>query len=124
MKDEKREPLTAADLGQIRWASGTNILIGIWLFIAPQLLGPPQRSIRWDDIIVGVVLIVLAGLRFIQPVGRFWMSWINACIGLWLIAAPFVFHCEDIIEQVNDLTAGFVVFVAGTISGSVRSFHR
>ena len=41
-----------------------------------------------------------------------------------MIAAPFVLHCEHVTAQVNDITVGIAVFVAGAISGSVRSFNR
>jgi hypothetical protein len=118
------KPLSADDLSQIRWASGTNILLGIWLFIASLLLVYPQPSIRWNDMIAGVVLSVLATLRYLRPVGRFRLSVINAGIGVWLIAAPFVLHCQHMMRQLNDMTVGIVVFVAGVVSASVRSFGR
>lgn len=119
-----REPLSAGDLWQIHWASGTNILFGAWLFVAPWVLGYAQDVIRWNDTITGAVLVVLATLRFIHPVGRFWIGWINACIGLWMIAAPFVLDCEHTTAFVNDITVGIAVFVAGAVSASVRSFKR
>ncbi len=85
----RRKPLSSADLLQIHWASGANILFGAWLFLAPWLLDYAQDVIRWNDTITGAVLIVLATLRYIHPLHRFWISWTNALIGLWMIAAPF-----------------------------------
>jgi SPW repeat len=67
---------------------------------------------------------ILATLRFIRPLGRFSISWINALIGLWVIAAPFVLNCEHITAQLNNMTTAIAVFVAGAVSGSVRSFNR
>jgi hypothetical protein len=124
MKENERQPLSATDLWQIHWASGANILFGAWLFVAPWLLAYAQDIIRWNDTITGVVLVVLATLRFIHPIGRFWISWFNACIGLWMIAAPFVLHCQHPTAQVNDITLGMAIFVVGAVSGSVRAFHR
>ena len=123
-KEPRHEPYTAADLSEIRWASGANILFGAWLFIAPWALNYAQDAIRWSDRIAGAALVILATLRYIQPLGRFWIGWINALIGLWMITAPFVLNCEQITAQVNDMTIGIAVFVAGAISGSVRSFNR
>jgi len=120
----RREPYSAADLSEIRWASGANVLFGAWLFIAPWLLSYIQNVIRWNDRIAGAALMILATLRFIRPLGRFWIGWINALIGLWMIAAPFVLNCQQISAQVNELTTGIAVFLAGAISGSVRSFNR
>ena len=120
----RREPYSAADLSEIRWASGANILFGAWLFIAPWVLNYAQDVISWNEAIAGATLMILATLRYIRPLGRFWIGWINALIGLWMIAAPFVLNCQHITAQVNEMTIGTVVFVAGTISGSVRSFNR
>jgi SPW repeat-containing protein len=120
----RREPYSAAELSEIRWASGTNILFGAWLFVAPWVLNYAQEAISWNETIVGAALMILATLRFIRPLGRFWIGWINAVIGLWIIAAPFVLHYQHTTAQVNNLTTGVAVFVAGVISGSVRSFNR
>ena len=120
----RREPYSAADLSEIRWASGANILFGAWLFIAPWVLNYAQDVISWNETIGGATLMILATLRYIRPLGRFWIGWINALIGLWMIAAPFVLNCQHISAQVNNLTTGIAVFVAGVISGSVRSFNR
>ena len=123
-KEPRHEPYSAADLSEIRWASGANILFGAWLLIAPWLLNYMQNVIRWNDRIAGAALMILATMRFIRPLGRFWIGWINALIGLWMIAAPFVLDCQQISAQVNELTTGIAVFLAGAISGSVWSFNR
>ena len=112
------------DLSQIHIASGINILAGIWLVAAPFVLCPAQPVIRWNDAIAGLVLIVLASLRYVHPLHRFWMSWLNAFVGLWLTASPFLVQCNHIASKVNDTTLGFVVFVAGAVSASVRSGGR
>ncbi len=38
MDNKNQKPLSAADLWQIHWASGANILLGAWLLVAPWLL--------------------------------------------------------------------------------------
>jgi len=88
------------------------------------VLNYAQDMISWSETIAGATLMILATLRYIRPLGRFWIGWINALIGLWMIAAPFVLNCQHISAQVNNLTTGIAVFVAGVISGSVRSFNR
>jgi hypothetical protein len=119
-----KRPYTAADLRQIHIASGTNAVAGLWLVIAPRFLCSGQPLIQWNDAIAGTSLIVLASLRYVHPLHRFWISWFNAFIGLWLTASPFILGCQHISAQVNDTTLGFVVFVAGAVSGSVRSWGR
>jgi hypothetical protein len=112
------------DLSQIHIASGINILAGLWLVAAPLVLCPGQPAIRWNDSIAGLFLIMLGSLRYVHPLHRFWMSWINAFVGLWLTASPFLLQCNHIASKVNDTTLGFVVFVAGAVSASVRSGGR
>lgn len=123
--EESREgAYSAADLRQIHIASGVNIVAGVWLGTAPLLFHYPQAIIRLNDTFAGLLLIVLAALRYTHPLHRFWVSWVNAFIGLWLTASPFLLGCQHITAQVNDTTLGFVVFVAGAISASVRSGDR
>ena len=124
VKESKPCPYSREDLSQIHIASGINILAGIWLTAAPFLLCPGQLAIRWNDTIAGLFLIALGSLRYVHPLHRFWMSWLNAFVGLWLTASPVVLQCAHIASKVNDTTLGFVVFVAGAVSASVRSGDR
>ena len=123
-KEPGTEPYSEEDLRQIHVASGINILAGIWLITAAFVLCHGQPVIRWNDTIAGLFLIVLASLRYTHPLHRFWMSWLNAFVGLWLTASPFILHCHHVALNVNDTTLGFVVFVAGAVSASVRSWDR
>jgi SPW repeat len=63
--------------------SGVSIVAGIWLATAPVLFHYAQAIIRWNDTVAGLLLIVLAALRYTHPLHRFWMSWVTAFIGLW-----------------------------------------
>lgn len=117
-------PYSEEGLLQIHIASGINVLAGIWLIAAAFVLCPDQPLIRWNDTLAGLLLIALALLRYLHPLHRFWMSWVNAFVGLWLTASPFILGCHHIASTVNDTTLGFVVFVAGAVSASVRSGYR
>ena len=123
-KGSSSSPYSKEDLRQIHVASGINLVAGGWLIAAAFILCHGQPAIRWNDTIAGLTLLVLASLRELHPLHRFWMSWINAFIGLWLTASPVILQCHHIASQVNDTTLGFVVFVAGAVSASVRSGGR
>ena len=124
LKEPRPDPYSKEDLLQIHVASGVNIIAGVWLISAAFVLCPTQPVIRWNDTVAGLILLVLASLRYVHPLHRFWMSWLNALVGLWLTASPFILQCHHIASQVNDTTLGFVVFVAGAVSASVRSGGR
>lgn len=99
--------------GQVRTASGINIVLGIWLIIAPFLLAVSQTAM-WNDIIVGVLVLLLAGTRVSKPtVGTKSASWTNAAIGLWLILSPFILGYGNSAAMWNDVIVGVLVLVCG-----------
>lgn len=59
---------------QTVWASWVNIIAGIWLIIAPFVLGFTLMSQRVNDVIVGVIVAALAiwssGATMTSPAGR------------------------------------------------------
>ena len=72
-----------------RWQDWINVLLGVWLFVAPffglvALTGMPA----WNGYIFGVIIAVLSIWALVQP--RAWEEWINLLIGIWLIISPFV----------------------------------
>ena len=72
-------------------ASGGNVLVGVWLILAPFALGYSglERAV-WNDMVVGVAIIVLAIARIASPVRQVRLSWTNTVLGAWLIVAPFL----------------------------------
>ena len=73
-------------------ASGLNIIPGIWLIIAPFILGYTRLEVAmWNDIILGIIVAAFALLRTFGT-GQASGSWINLAAGIWLIIAPFVLN--------------------------------
>lgn len=53
---------------QVQTASTINALLGIWLIIAPFVLAYSHTaSALWNDIIVGAVVLIVAGVRCRSP---------------------------------------------------------
>ena len=74
----------------VQWTSGINIVAGLWLIIAPFVLGYVDiRAALWNDIVVGIIVAAFAVARVARPLMNPSLSWINAVLGLWLIVAPF-----------------------------------
>jgi len=96
----------------VRTSGGLDILAGIWLIIAPFLLNYSARggSVA-NDVIVGIVVLVLAGVQISGENYRTsWPSWINVLLGLWLIAAPFLLgYPSGSAAMWNDIILGIVV---------------
>ncbi len=100
---------------QVRTASGLNILFGLWLIISPFVLSFAGSTGMWDAVIVGVIGIVLAWIRYANPANAPVLSWINALLGVWLIISPFLFGMAGVTALLWDyiiVGIAFVVFGA------------
>jgi SPW repeat len=90
--------------------SGLNVLAGIWLIIAPWVLGYSQSDPRWNDVVFGIIVGVLALIRVSGAYRADWLSWINALIGIWLIVAAFTID-QSSVAAWNDIILGIIVFL-------------
>lgn len=94
---------------QASTASGLNILAGLWLIVAPFVLGYGAMAPRWNDIVLGIVIGVFALIRTFTPLRAQWLSWANIILGLWLIVAPFALNYTGQASLWNDIVLGIVV---------------
>lgn len=98
-----------------RWA---NVVLGIWLVLAPQLLDYGE-SARMNDIFVGAAMAIAAILSMRKGGFRF----VNAALGVWLIAAPFVLSYGEAhavvsdapVARWNDLLVGVAALVTSLV---------
>lgn len=99
--------------GQVKFASGINVLLGLWLLISPWLLAySAAAGLLWNSLIVGAIVAILAAIRFFNPDEYRWMSWVNLVLGLWIIASPWIFTASDLSTVLwNDLIVGILITV-------------
>lgn len=76
-------------LGLAKTASGLNVILGIWLVIAPLVVYFASPAALWNEVIVGIILFALA-LSRTSALRVTWPSWVNLVLGAWLVIAPFV----------------------------------
>jgi SPW repeat-containing protein len=69
-------------------SSWVNILLGIWVIISPFVLGIHSPRGMWSNIVTGVLVVILAVIRWAmhQP----GWSWLNLILAIWLVISPFV----------------------------------
>jgi hypothetical protein len=103
---------------QVQTAATIDVLLGIWLVIAPFALGYSHNSgALWNDIIVGVVILILAGVRAYTPDNNVGLAWTNAALGGWLVIAPFALGHSAITANVwNNVVVGVVVLLVSVWS--------
>ncbi|MGH2458466.1 MAG: SPW repeat domain-containing protein [Chloroflexota bacterium] len=104
---------------QVRIASGLTALVALWLIAAPFVLGySTLPAATATDLIVGLIVLILAGVRWAGPFLAVGLSWAIVGLGLWLILAPFVFGYATISSPTsNQVAMGVVIAALGTWGG-------
>lgn len=63
---------------------------GIWLFVAPWVLGTnTELAASWNEWVLGVLVFALAWWALAQPNHRV-IEWPQAVLGVWLIVSPWI----------------------------------
>lgn len=117
------------DTGQARIASGVNVLAGLWLIIAPWVLGYGESETAvWNQTVIGVAVAVLALIRTAAPAQFAALSWINFVFGAWLLVSAFVLQYEPgvAVESIvwNNVIAAIVILAMATWSAMATSQRR
>ena len=73
---------------QVQWASGLNLLVGIWLFISAFAVYHTTPMMT-NNVICGIAVVVLAAIRSGGAYDQAWLSWLNALLGVWVIISPW-----------------------------------
>lgn len=109
----------AMNRGQAVTASTVNLVAGVWLIIAPFILGYSDlSSATTNDIVVGALVAILSAVRIFSVARWTWLSWLNVILGFWLIIAPFVLGYPIATPRFNDIILGIVIIIAGTWSAT------
>jgi hypothetical protein len=105
--------------GQIRTASGLNLILGIWLIISAFILAATAAAF-WNNVLVGIFVLVLASTRVSRPtVSTKPLGWTNAVVALWLIIAPFVLGYVSLAETWNSIGVGVLLLIFAAWSASL-----
>ena len=97
------------DRGEVRTTSGVNLILGAWLMVSPVVFFTTDVSF-WNNIVVGVAVFVLAGLRVLLPrIGTKGLSWVNLVLGVWLVLSPFILDYGMESVAWNDIIVGILL---------------
>jgi drug/metabolite transporter (DMT)-like permease len=109
-----------------KWLSALIALIGLWLILEAFLFDLVASQV-WNDFLVGALLVIAGGYNYYrradEQLGSVGAAALAALLGVWLVAAPFIFGASaGFTEAVNDagfwndVVIGLVVFVLGAYS--------
>ncbi len=107
--DEKRRVPLAAEL--------VNVFLGIFVALAPFILGFTRSTAKWNNIAIGIALVIVALLS----------RWRNAVLPLavpiagWLFWSPFILGFSTAAFLAANVTMAFVVIAAAASSDGLSS---
>jgi SPW repeat len=105
---------------QVAGAAGLNVIAGIWLIIAPFVLGYGNGDPYWNDIVFGAIVAVHGLIRMLGAYRHAWLSWVNAAIGVWVFVSAFWLD-NTATAGWNDVILGAIVFLLGVAAASAGS---
>ncbi len=70
------------------WEDWATLILGVWLWVSPTLLGFNDPAASPHFYLVGFLVIVCELFAFY--LFRTWEEWINIVLGLWLILAAIL----------------------------------
>ncbi len=100
----------------VRFASGTNIMLALWQFFSPFILGyASSTAAAGNAVFVGVVILGLASYRMLRPARSRFPSWIILLLGGWLVVSPLARGITSFAAAMwNNVTIGAaVIFFTG-----------
>jgi hypothetical protein len=101
------------------WQDWVNLVLAVWLFVSPWVLGFAGQRPGWDAWIVGAIVAIfsIAALTEVQ----IWEEWVNLLLGAWLFISPWVLGFSgDTTMSRNAWIVGVLIFLvaASEISGT------
>lgn len=92
-----------------------NLILGVWLIIAPAVLGylSTSRIAAANEIALGVLLIA-ASWWIVARTGHPYVSGFQLLCGAWLILAPFVLRYGGL-SQLNAIIVGGLVVIVSAL---------
>jgi nucleoside-diphosphate-sugar epimerase len=91
-----------------RWAHFVNVGLGTWLVTQPALIGLAEPLLRWSELVLGLALLVCAGLALSWRAQ--WARWACAGIGALVMAVPFLFSTANAAAYLSDTLVGALIF--------------
>ena len=108
-----------------RWQSWLNLVVGVWLFISPWVLGTTSDSATaWNAWIIGAAIFVVALIALGTPASVV-APWVNVVLGAWLFISPWVLRYTDVSDgAINAWVFGVVTVLVALWALSVRRAVR
>ncbi|WP_162052693.1 SPW repeat domain-containing protein [Pontibacter pamirensis] len=98
---------------RVSWVYYCIISLGLWLIANPPTFGYKAPLMVWNDILAGILLIVLS--YFALKPYKLWAQWAIIFLGSWLLVAPMIFAAKVGAGLLINYLIGTLVVVFGII---------
>ncbi len=98
------------------WAQVVNALLGVWLMVAPFLIGYGSPA-EVNDRIVGPLVAACAVISWWEVTRP--VRWANFPLGLWLIVSPWVLGYDQPSIWLHSFAVGTAVALLAAVRGQV-----
>ena len=94
-----------------RWQDWLNLLIGIWLFISPWVIGfaGTENGASWNAWILGVAIVVFSAFAVSLP--QVWEEVVNILLGIWMVISSWVIGVASRAVETNFVIVGLLVIL-------------
>jgi thiol:disulfide interchange protein len=89
------------------------VVSGIWLIVAPFILGFKGTMLGMNDVITGVVIAMISLIAIGLPEESGWMNWVSALLGVWILITSFLIASIGIAGMWNNLIIGVITVFLG-----------
>ncbi len=100
------------DMGGGRWQDWAHLLLAVWLFLSPWVLGfADSETVAWNAWLVAVIVATAA----VVSIGRYspQAQWVAVVMGAWLIVSPWLLRTAALAPAAYwNLAAVGLAFVA------------
>jgi len=104
-----------------RWQDVGALILGVWLFLSPWILGFTDTGlVATNAWVFGVIVAALALLAIFAY--QQWEEWLNAAIGIWVFVSPWVLGMATNANVLwNSLIVGALLVVLALWSSSLST---
>ena len=110
---------------QQRWQDWINLLLGIWLFISPWVVGfeGTQMAASWNAWILGVAIVVFSAIAVSMP--QVWEEIINLLLGIWMVISSWIIGATSRSVETNAVIVGLLVILFAILAMAMsHDAHR
>lgn len=100
----------------MKWPSWINVILGVWLIIAPWALMYAHGTAATNSVVVGILVVIFALWAGAAYAGTHGPAWVNVILGIWTIISPWVLGFSAIqAATINGVIFGIAIVVLAAI---------